>query len=142
MTPGSGCRPMYTPRREPENPRGYGRREELEGERGPKGRGKSVNLPQSLKFDGMSNWKAFYAKFSRYAEVSEWTEGECRDQLCWCLDGKASEYYALMVERNQDTAYKDLIVKLEKRFGFRELPETAQVQFSNARQTPDELPED
>ena len=50
------------------------------------GRGKSVNLPMSLKFDGKSNWKALYAKFSRYAEVSEWTEGECRD-----LDEKASE---------------------------------------------------
>jgi hypothetical protein len=38
--------------------------------------------------------------------------------------------------------YMDLIQKLEKRFGFRELPETAQVQFNNARQTPDELLED
>jgi hypothetical protein len=36
----------------------------------------------------------------------------------------------------------DLIQKLEKRFGFRELPETAQIQFNNARQTPDELLED
>jgi hypothetical protein len=36
----------------------------------------------------------------------------------------------------------DLIRKLEKRFGFRELLETAQVQFNNARQTPDELLED
>jgi hypothetical protein len=36
----------------------------------------------------------------------------------------------------------DLIRKLGKRFGFRELPETAQVQFNNARQTPDELLED
>jgi hypothetical protein len=36
----------------------------------------------------------------------------------------------------------DLIRKLEKRFGFRELPETAQVQFNNARQTPEELLED
>ena len=88
MIPGSGCRPKYTPRREPKTPRGYGRREE---ERGSRGRGKSVNLPMSLKFDGKSNWKALYAKFSRYAEVSEWTEGECRDQLCWCLDEKASE---------------------------------------------------
>jgi hypothetical protein len=32
----------------------------------------------------------------------------------------------------------DLIQKLEKRFGFRELPETAQVQFNNARQTPED----
>ena len=87
-----------SPRREPENPSDYARKEEYEGERGQRGRGKSVSLPMSLKFDGKSNWKAFYAKFSRYAEVSEWTEGECRDQLCWCLDGKASEYYALLVE--------------------------------------------
>ena len=142
MIPGSGCRPKYTPRREPETPRGYGRREEYEEERGPRGRGKSVHFPMSLKLDGKSNWKAFYAKFSRYAEVSEWTEGECRDQLCWCLDGKASEYYALLVERNQDMAYMDLIMKIEKRVGFRELPESAQVQFSNARQTPEELLED
>jgi hypothetical protein len=39
-------------------------------------------------------------------------------------------------------AYMDLIRKLEKRFGFRELPETAQVQFNNAHQTPEELLED
>jgi hypothetical protein len=64
MIPGSGCRPKYTPRREPETPIGYGRREEYEGKRGPRGRRKSVNLPMSLKFDGKSNWKAFYAKFS------------------------------------------------------------------------------
>jgi hypothetical protein len=44
MIPGSGCRPKYIPRREPETPIGYGRREEYEGERGPRGRGKSVNL--------------------------------------------------------------------------------------------------
>jgi hypothetical protein len=65
MLPGSGSRPRYTPRREPETPRGYGRREEYEGERGQRGRGKSVSLPMSLKFDGKSNWKAFFAKFSR-----------------------------------------------------------------------------
>jgi hypothetical protein len=104
--------------------------------------GKGEKFADVLKFDGKSNWKAFYAKFSRYAEVGEWTEGECRNQLCWCLDGKASEYYALLVERNHDMAYKDLIMKIEKRFGFRELPETAQVQFNNARQTPEELLED
>ena len=40
MLPGSGSRLRYTPRREPETPRGYGRREEYEGERGPRGRGK------------------------------------------------------------------------------------------------------
>jgi hypothetical protein len=39
-------------------------------------------------------------------------------------------------------ACKDLIMKIEKRFRFRELLETAQVQFSNGRQKPEELLED
>jgi hypothetical protein len=122
MLPGSGSRPRYNPRREPETPRGYGRREVYEGERGPRGRGKSVSLSMSLKFDRKSNLKAFYVKFSRYAEVSERTEVECRDQLCWCLDGKASEYYALLVERNHDMAYKDVIMKIENGLGLDNSP--------------------
>ena len=36
----------------------------MRGERGQRGRGKSVSLPMSLKFDGKSNWKAFYAEVS------------------------------------------------------------------------------
>jgi hypothetical protein len=51
----SGNRPGCPPRREPENPSGYARREEYEGEKGQRGRGKSVSLPMSLKFDGKSN---------------------------------------------------------------------------------------
>lgn len=46
--------------------------------------------------------------------VIAWTPEECRDQLCWCLDGKVSEFYALLVERNQDLAYPGLVRKLEK----------------------------
>ena len=49
MLPGSGIRPRYTPRREPKTPRGYGRTEEYEGERGPRGRGKSISLPMLNK---------------------------------------------------------------------------------------------
>ena len=46
--PSSGNRPGCPPRRDPENPSGYARREEYEGERGQRGRGKSVSLPMSL----------------------------------------------------------------------------------------------
>jgi hypothetical protein len=60
---------LGAPRREPENPSEYGRREEYEGERVQRGRGKNVSLPMSLKFDGKSNWKAFYAKWVS----SSWT---------------------------------------------------------------------
>jgi hypothetical protein len=45
-------------------------------------------LPMSLQFDGKSNWKAFYAKFSRYAEVSEWTEGDAGTSYAGAWMGK------------------------------------------------------
>lgn len=95
---------------------------------------KVASLPKTLKYDGKSNWQAFFAKFSRFAEVSGWSAHKCRDQLCWCLEEKASEYYALIVERNRNVEYGDLVRKLKKRFGFKELTETAQVQSQNARQ--------
>jgi hypothetical protein len=41
------------------------------GER-PEGKGEERKFADVPKFDGKSDWKAFYAKFSRYAEVSEW----------------------------------------------------------------------
>ncbi|XP_076082636.1 uncharacterized protein LOC143053741 [Mytilus galloprovincialis] len=99
-------------------------------------------LQKSLKYDGKTNWQAFYAKFSRLCQVSGWSSGECKDELCWSLDGKPSEFYALLVERRHDLSYEDLVGKLAKRFGFNELPETAQVQFNIARQGGDETLED
>ncbi|XP_052098908.1 uncharacterized protein LOC127733629, partial [Mytilus californianus] len=93
--------------------------------RGPTG-GKPPILQKSLKYDGKTNWQAFYAKFSRLCQVSGWSQGECKDQLCWSLDGKPSEFYALLVERRHDLSYEDLVSKLAKWFGFNELPETAQ----------------
>lgn len=68
-----------------------------------------------------------------FSEVSWWSTHECTDQSCWCLEGKASEFYALRVKRNRNVEYGGLVWKLEKQFGIKELPETAQVQFQNAR---------
>jgi hypothetical protein len=61
---------------------------------------KPVYLPKALRYDGTTNWEAFFVKFNIYADVSHWTATERKDQLCWCLDGKASEYYTNIVNRN------------------------------------------
>ncbi len=111
-----------------------------EREKGDKGR--RWQLPKTVKYDGKGNWQAFFTKFARYAEMSGWDAQECKDQLCFCLEGKASEYYALVAERNNEVDYTDLVQKLEKRFGFREIPETAQIQFQNAKQGAEEDLED
>lgn len=100
---GGGARPGVRETRE-----SWGRNESKLSER----TSKVTSLPNTLNYDGKSNWQAFYAKFSRIAEVSGWSAHECRDQLCWCLGGKASEYYALIVERNRNVEYWDLVWKL------------------------------
>ena len=60
-------------------------------------------------------------------QLYNWTPLESRDNLCFCLQGKASEYYTLLIEREGHIQYLDIMQRLEKRFGFTEIPETAQI---------------
>ncbi|CAG2188804.1 unnamed protein product [Mytilus edulis] len=54
-----------------------------------KPKSKNLEIPKGLKYDGSSSWKTFYTKFQRYADRLSWTTTERKDQLCWCLHGKA-----------------------------------------------------
>ena len=58
------------------------------------------------------------------------------------MEGKASEYYALLEESNNQLEYFDLLKKFERRFGFKEIPETAQISFQSSRQSSDEILDD
>ena len=75
-------------------------------------------------------------------EVKNWTNEESKDYLSLSLEGKASEYYATLVTRNEDIGFPDVLSKLEKRFGGVPLPDTAQTQLANSRQQPEESIED
>jgi hypothetical protein len=96
-------------------------------------------LPKSLTFNGKGSWKAFQSKFKKYASINEWTEDEKLDYLCMSLTDSASEYYALVMDRDPELDYDQLIEKMERRFGYQELPETAMIKFSNACQDKNEL---
>jgi hypothetical protein len=50
------------------------------------------------------------------------------------LTDSASKYYALVMDRDPDLDYDQFIEKMERRFGYQELPETAMIKFSNACQ--------
>ena len=80
----------------------------------------------------------FKTKFTRYREVKNWTHAESRDYLGWTLEGKASEYYATLVTRNEDIGFLDVLSKLEKRFGGVPSPDTAEMQLANSKQKPEE----
>lgn len=81
-------------------------------------------------------------KLNRYADVSQWTTTGRKDQLCWCLQGKASELYTTTVSRDYDIDYFELNRKLEKRYNVVDLPETLQFQFMEAHQNATEKLED
>ena len=100
------------------------------------------NLPKGLRYDGTENWLGFKTKFTRHMEVKNWTNEESKDYLSLSLEGKASEYYATLVTRNEDIGFPDVLSKLEKRFGGVPLPDTAQTQLANSRQQPEESIED
>lgn len=99
-------------------------------------------LPKSLRYDGSDSWKAFLQKFMRLAEVKNWRPQESRDYLGWCLEGRASEYFATVVTQNADIGFLQLMQKSEKRFGYKEIPETAQLKINSLMQANGESLED
>lgn len=95
-----------------------------------------------MKFDGKDSWMGFKHKFIRFAEVNNWTLNEMRDNLCWSLEGKASDFYASTIQRHDGIGFNDLLEKLEKRFGGLIMPDTAQDQLSTSSQKVGETIED
>ena len=91
-------------------------------------------LPKGLIFDGKSNWFAFKHKISLYASQLGWTLEDCFNCLCWSLTGKAADFYAILLEQKHTLNYRQLLNKLESRFGAKELPATAQGLFQQATQ--------
>ena len=55
-------------------------------------------LPRHLQFDGKSSWNLFKQKFTRYAASSGWSMDDKRDAFCWCVSGKAGDYYSLLMQ--------------------------------------------
>ena len=99
---------------------------------------KPVQVPRALTYDGRGNWQAFNTKFSLYADECGWDNKQRKNQLCWSLEGKASEYYTMLLSREPHIEYPVLLQRLGRRFAFRELSETSQVQFNYAKQQSDE----
>lgn len=99
-------------------------------------------LPKSLRYDGSDSWKAFQQKLMRFAEVKNWRPQESKDYLGWCLEGRASEYFATVVTQNADIGFLQLMQKLEKRFGYKKIPETAQLKMNSLMQANGESLED
>ena len=89
--------------------------------------GEPNKLPKNLKYDGNTKWLSFKTKFESYKKVGEWSKKESRDYLLWWLEGKVLDFVTnAMSENNTDEiSYKQLMKKLEGRFGSYELTDSA-----------------
>ena len=100
--------------------------------------GQIDSIPKTLTYNGTDNWDAFEMKFTSYALAKQWTPAQCLECLCWCLEGKASEFYTATLKRDAGIEKRDLMQKMKRRFGKSDLPETAQVKLGTLCQESDE----
>jgi hypothetical protein len=102
-----------------------------------------MGMYKSLKYTGKTSWKVFYTKLREYVRTAGWTEEQKKDQLLWSLEDKAGGYFTLLLERDPQITYPEIIEKLEKkRFGFQDVPEMSMIQFNNCKQDKHESLED
>ena len=95
-------------------------------------------IPRSISFDGKGSWQTFYNKFRVFADDFGWTTAQRINQMYWCLEGQAGDYYTVLLNRDKGDDFHDLVRKMGKRFESRDPPEVAQMEFMGARQLPDE----
>jgi len=99
-------------------------------------------MPKNLRCDGRTSWLSFKQKFDSYRKVYKWSDHECRDYLNWCLEGKALDYFTIETRMGESFSFRDIMRKMEGRFGSKELPETSRAKFQQATQQPGESLED
>jgi len=74
--------------------------------------------------------------------VYHWDDQECRDYLNWCLEGKALDYFTIETHMGQMYSYKEIMRRMESRFGSKDLHETSKAKFQQASQRAGETLED
>jgi hypothetical protein len=120
-----------------------GRRQQLnQRQQGQSQKNNPEALPKNLRYDDNEHWLGFKDKFLRYMIFKGWKYDEVRDQLCWCLEQKTSEYHATLMQRNDFIEFHEIMDKLQKRFGNIPQADMAQEQSSNLTQLPEEEIED
>ena len=77
---------------------------------------KPVTVPRHISYDGTWSWRSFFVRFTTFAQEQQWTGRQRKNNLCWCLQGKASNYFAMVMEREPNLEYFDSVRRLEKRF--------------------------
>ena len=99
------------------------------------------DIPRGMSYDGKGTWQSFELKFLHYVEAMDWTPSQQKMALLHVLNGKALDFCARLMKCEPDITFRDLIVKLDRRFGA-EIPASAQAKFHTSMQTKGESVQD
>ena len=95
-----------------------------------------ASKPRLPKYHGDGIWKVFISQFMVHAEENHWTEAKRKKMLLLSLRDSAADYFTMVDMPNR--TFMDMVQKMEKRFGKKELPETLRVQFAGLKQDAEE----
>ncbi|MCP3871288.1 MAG: hypothetical protein GY703_24950 [Gammaproteobacteria bacterium] len=99
-------------------------------------RGRIVQLPKNLTFDGSKSWKTFAHNFKLFLDQYEVTDLKTQVfHFTSALSGQAADYFARVSQRRTLYDIRQAYDIMEERFDDKELSEAALFQFSSLTQT-------
>ena len=105
-----------TPRHQAPQARDDGRRYQLANAKAPS----YQPLPKSITFNGSGNWRAFYRKFDAFAKQMSWGYPQRLNQLSWCLEGRAIDFFDLVLGREPRLNYVEVVERMGRRFDYQD----------------------
>ena len=92
------------------------------------------DIPKCIRFNGKMKLSTFLMKYDQYACMCNWLQQDKADNLIWCLEGIAADFYVRILKKNPRISFGDLVAKFENWFEFTELVGTSILLFNTARQ--------
>nr|XP_011442825.2 uncharacterized protein LOC105339112 [Crassostrea gigas] len=102
---------------------------------------KGPSPPKMSTFDGKNDWKPFFTQFNHISSRYKWSEEQKLDKLIECLRDKALKYFSSRPISDQKSL-KKLSVKLDERFGKKDLPHIIRRQLQDVKQGSEETVEE
>ena len=90
-------------------------------------------FPKLSTYDGTSDWKAYKLQFTHTATRFEWDDQQKLDNLLLCLRGKALKFFSTRPTSVQNN-FVDMMDKMTRRFGNKELPHSIRRQLQDVKQ--------
>lgn len=101
----------------------------------------SRNIPAEvkwMKYNGDVEWGPFYSKFSTIAEYHQWSDPDRLFALSLTLEGAALKYFDILRRRGAMLSFREVVLRMEERFGKSSLRAASQLEFSSIAQKPEE----